>query len=1175
MMQSVADFQIFDALGEGVVVASPHGSVLYANATAKANSPGGDLTLADIYPIGDIAALMAFCSDCVRLQQKSCMLSTLPATDGQQQWLKITIQPLGENVLLLYTNVTDCLRAHNAAPSAIAQYHKAVLDNTTTGIVLIGPDHTVLCYNREIQKDLRLYFDTDILVGDDYRDFVIDAHKELYLWGFGEALKGETIEVETETVHRDVAIWYLYKVNPVYDDDGCVLGVSLSATNIDERKRREIALKEKEEEIRIQNEKIISDERYYRTLIETSSDAIVLLDATGAVKYMTPSATVITGYTLADMQAMDTTNLIHPEDIAADSADYGHLVATPGGTMRKRHRLLTKGGTYKWINVSYRNMLHDADVQSMVLTYSDISEKVSNEMALAKSNRELAVLNNINDIILRSRSEQDLYRDVCTCIIESGGYTLAWIGMKPDVNDPDQWVAPIAAAGNTSYLNDIRIVMNDPYLSSGPTGIVLREGITVVTNNVSKSANYKPWLEKARKHGIAASLVLPIKIQDNTHGALNIYSAHTDAFDAAEVSVLERLVTNLTLAVHHLRTEEERARTKYLLKERIKELTVIHHVHNLLQQATNTLEDNLQQIAEGIVQAWQYTDVCVARIDLGPDTYYSHNYGRPADSMQAKFYVTDGRSGVIEVGYTKPMPPADEGPFMAEERSLLNTIAETLEIYIHKTVQQQALVQSESYFRSSFEYAAIGKALTSVDGRFIKVNRAFCSMLGYTQNELLAMKIADVTHPEYVAGDIEYRGNMLLGALEYYRTEKRYLHKTGAAIWGNLNTSLVRDGKGQPLYFVSQIENIDDRKKAQAALVRSEAHMRSIFDHTEVGYLLLDKQLNVRAFNLSFINGMAGKANLHVVINEPFLYSVPSVDVDFIGKYLNRVLSTSQPVEYEVALDEGADKCYYHIVAVPVTNNNTAIGVCVSVTEITARKKMELERQDLIDELLLKNRDLEQFAQILSHNVRGPLATILGLNSFLSENMSQEDFLFMMQGIRTSSERLDVVIRDLNEMLSLRRELTEAKEQVDIALITDEVWRSIDQMAQESGARLHTNFQKAPQFVTVRSYMRHILYQLLSNSIRFRKPDVAPEIQIWTESANEKLTICIADNGIGIDMARYGSKLFQLYQRFHLSVPGKGLGLYLTKTMVEILHGKIVAESKPGHGMTVRITLPA
>jgi signal transduction histidine kinase len=342
-----------------------------------------------------------------------------------------------------------------------------------------------------------------------------------------------------------------------------------------------------------------------------------------------------------------------------------------------------------------------------------------------------------------------------------------------------------------------------------------------------------------------------------------------------------------------------------------------------------------------------------------------------------------------------------------------------------------------------------------------------------------------------------------------------------------------------------------------------------------VGYLLLDRNLNVRAYNMRFKNGLAEKTKLKLAINEHFLRVVQTADVKIVSKYLDRVINNSETVEYEAALGEGADKCYYHIVAVPVTNNEHAIGVCVSATEITARKKMELERQDLIDELLLKNRDLEQFAQILSHNVRGPLATILGLNSFISENMSQEDFLFMMQGIRTSSERLDTVIRDLNEILSLRRELTEAKEPIDIGLITAEVWRSIDQMVQESGALLHADFHKVQQLVTVRSYMRHILYQLLSNSIRFRKPGTIPEIKIWTEKTEDKIIICVADNGMGIDMARYGNKLFQLYQRFHLSVPGKGLGLYLTKTMVEILHGKIVAESKPDAGMSFCITLPA
>jgi transcriptional regulator with PAS, ATPase and Fis domain len=189
-MQSSADFQIFDALEEGVVVASPQGSVLYANTTAKAHSKEGAVAIQDLYPISDAAMLLKQVAECAQSDKKYNLTSALTTVDGQRLWFRFTIQPYKGLVLLLCTNITDCYSNTTDATNAIAQYHKAVLDNTTSGIVLIGPNHEVLCFNREIQKDLRNYFDKDLWVGADYRDFVIDDHKELYLWGFEAAMKG-------------------------------------------------------------------------------------------------------------------------------------------------------------------------------------------------------------------------------------------------------------------------------------------------------------------------------------------------------------------------------------------------------------------------------------------------------------------------------------------------------------------------------------------------------------------------------------------------------------------------------------------------------------------------------------------------------------------------------------------------------------------------------------------------------------------------------------------------------------------------------------------------------------------------------------------------------------------------------------------------------------------------
>ncbi|MDA8483700.1 PAS domain S-box protein [Pseudomonas resinovorans] len=129
--------------------------------------------------------------------------------------------------------------------------------------------------------------------------------------------------------------------------------------------------------------------------------------------------------------------------------------------------------------------------------------------------------------------------------------------------------------------------------------------------------------------------------------------------------------------------------------------------------------------------------------------------------------------------------------------------------------RRRELAASETRFRDAMDHSAIGMALVGLDGRWQRVNHALCEMLGYDEAELSALSFQDVTHPDDLAGDLELVREIIAGRRHSYRLEKRYLHKSGREIWGLLAVSLVRDHEGEPLYFISQIEDIDRRKRAE------------------------------------------------------------------------------------------------------------------------------------------------------------------------------------------------------------------------------------------------------------------------------------------------------------------------------------------------------------------------
>ena len=128
------------------------------------------------------------------------------------------------------------------------------------------------------------------------------------------------------------------------------------------------------------------------------------------------------------------------------------------------------------------------------------------------------------------------------------------------------------------------------------------------------------------------------------------------------------------------------------------------------------------------------------------------------------------------------------------------------------------LRESEEKFRRAFEDAAIGKALTSPEGKFIQVNRSLCEFVGYSETELLGTTFASITHPDDRQLDFSSVRQMLAGEIRVYQTQKRYFHKLGYVVWALLNVSLVRDLDGKPRYFIAQVQDINQRKRAEARL---------------------------------------------------------------------------------------------------------------------------------------------------------------------------------------------------------------------------------------------------------------------------------------------------------------------------------------------------------------------
>lgn len=239
------------------------------------------------------------------------------------------------------------------------------------------------------------------------------------------------------------------------------------------------------------------------------------------------------------------------------------------------------------------------------------------------------------------------------------------------------------------------------------------------------------------------------------------------------------------------------------------------------------------------------------------------------------------------------------------------------------------------------------------------------------------------------------------------------------------------------------------------------------------------------------------------------------------------------------------------------------------------KRKIEMQSDKMATDLIKRNKELEQFAYIISHNIRGSVANIQGLfNIWDPKKRSEKEQNYIHQGLKHSIIKLDEIIRDINYILLVKNEINEEKQLVNFSDIVKDVKLSIYTQLRQEDAKLKCDFNEVESTQTIKSYIYSIFYNLISNSLKYKKENTAPIIKISSKFTDDNIELIFQDNGIGIDLEKNKEKVFGLYKRFTERQEGKGMGLFLVKTQVEALGGSIEVKSKPNEGCEFQIKLP-
>jgi two-component system cell cycle sensor histidine kinase/response regulator CckA len=485
---------------------------------------------------------------------------------------------------------------------------------------------------------------------------------------------------------------------------------------------------------------------------------------------------------------------------------------------------------------------------------------------------------------------------------------------------------------------------------------------------------------------------------------------------------------------------------------------------------------------------------------------------------------------------------------------------------------EDALRAAEQLFRRAFDDAPIGMALIDLDGRWLRLNRSLCQMLGRSEQELRTTQLNDLSHPDDRRLDLPLTKELLAGRRRSYAIEKRYLRADGKMVHALLHVSLMHGDGERPLYFLCQMVDVTERRRAQAERQASEERLQAIIDNSpaliivkdlEHRYLLVNRRWE-ELFGVPSDQAI-GRTSADVL---PATRRPDHLEID------ERVSVTGEPYEAMMVIPEpdGADERTFLMVKFPLRDVDGNISAVVTIaTDITERRRSAEERAELEHRLAQAQR-LESVGQLaggVAHDFNNLLSVILTCVGFASRELpADHPVRDDVEEIGRAADRAAALTRQL--LMFSRREVVKP-EVLDVGSLARDLERLLNRTLSE---RIALRITVGPGLVPVladRAQLEQVLINLAVNA-----RDAMPEggtLAIAVARAADGVRITVADDGLGMP-EEVRDRAFEPF--FTTKDPGEGTGLGLATVhgIVTDSGGTVDIESAPGRGTVVTIFLP-
>ena len=463
------------------------------------------------------------------------------------------------------------------------------------------------------------------------------------------------------------------------------------------------------------------------------------------------------------------------------------------------------------------------------------------------------------------------------------------------------------------------------------------------------------------------------------------------------------------------------------------------------------------------------------------------------------------------------------------------------------------------------------------DGTFIHFLSFNESVLAESKEKFLGKTVKEV-FPEEFATQLSELIRKVVKENYPVEIEVKWPFPSKEEIWRKIKVQPVKGGSGKVILLIA---DLTEEKLIEDRLRQSEEKIINAFQYSPTGFLITRLNGEIQEANLALCD-MLGYFREEV--NGLSVTNITFKEDRDLDKY-----KKAQLLKREIEFYEQEKRLIHkkgRIIWVQTSNsivwNSDGTPKCFicTVLNISSLKNLiwDLESknnvlQTTLTDLELKMNQLEDFNRIIAHNVRGPLRNQVALFELYEKAETEGQRSEILQILKRSSLSVINTLEELIEVIQIRLNKGIQKDTCHIPTILEKIKSQLFSDIIEKRAVFFTTYE----FETIKfpkAYFESIIYNLISNALKYAKPDIPAVIKISTGRINDRTYFSIEDNGLGIDLERYGKDMFKLNKTFHRGFDSKGIGLYITKNQIDAMGATINVESMPGKGTTFTIYLP-